>query len=404
MQHREQSDNKMLELEQAYSEWLADWIAYFQSEDAVETFATDLLERWEGDVPDEGPLDLPVDPLNLDSQYWSNSLEIFLLDEQRKDASEITAKIIEGFNSAVAVFRPDFSKGFVWYADLLALRRAVWSVDTDAENSVLELLLTALGKACEVYPDSTLDDYQTYGDILREVSDCLVAELYEPEAFEQAHTGSSGYNRVTTFSTFFLLERGRLLSAEASVSAEDNPAMSDQAIVLPTRYVNDDIVLRFQAAIDNLYETLLVLNAQALKIDDAETELAEFRRIADRVAKKSPSAVEDKARFVNLQRSLDIHWLRLAHVVSPHLQEEASSVRAFIQMMAREDKAYALEVERCGLQESSLLVPKPTRPGVGMLRLVSDNEDNIIFDLDFSSEIAGRIRSVGVSEPRSAAG
>ncbi len=371
-------------------DWIQQWADRLTEPAALDDLVEDLRYRWDRNVPDETPIGLPMESFGKAGGRWWHTLELFLLDEETTGAADLAAKVIEAFRLAFEASDPEFDTGVVWINDVLALRRAINAKKEDRDKAV-DLILRALDRVHGVFPYPEREAYSYVDSIYRAVCDCVVTELYEPETVDSQFAKGFRPAGFDQYTVFFLLEKQRrgLVEAEAASEAADEDA--DWAARL--QYEADDFVTvddaalqRYQTLLDSLHRTLLELNAQALRLSDGEDEVPEFKMMLRRVHRKGGGAVEDKARFVNLQRSLDIHWRRLAHVLSPSLRETSEEVVSFIEMMAHEDKEYSAEVRHCLLSKDSRLLNKPWRPYQDQVTSVHDAEDRTFFVPPPSSE------------------
>jgi hypothetical protein len=276
------------------------WRERLSEKDAVEKLAEGLLLHWEKNVPDGN------EPTGLwrSARFelrWSDCLEIFLCSKQVPDHREHTQTIIDAFLLAEKSKPANISNGGVWLECTLALRRG-YAASDEYQKRAAEIMLRAIESLAYRYPEPKQEAYSYWYGLYEDVCNCAYREQYDIRAQCSAYAG--GYRALPpgSHSLFSLLEKERIGGEKIFGLGE-----------------------RYQRALDDLFQTLLILSAAVYKRRTHEENISTFLDEA-----RSPDGHLDKELHRGFQRDLDPLWEQLSQLVSSKRKCEAKLVQKFI--------------------------------------------------------------------------
>lgn len=319
--------------------WIDDWRDYLQSAGSESEISNEFAKRWASKKPAKVPGGLVPSATADPAADWSHWLEKFLLSDT--DGADRHAELlVSAIENAISLGKHSLSN-IVWIRDVLALRRVVFGSDETrvrAARLIISSLRTLTGASLN--PDPR--DYDHYDRLLGVASRAMVAELYEENFAEAWVDGDLNAANFDAFTVLWYLEANRRADVE-----------------LENTTVWHSIAEDYQSLADEFFMTLIDINAQAMQSGDRVENRNGFLLVLKKFHLKSNSEISNYARFLGLQRKLDVHLVRFSVIVSATHRANASLARKFVVFMSRCDGAIRSQVRRSVLLKGLMI---PLRP------------------------------------------
>lgn len=321
--------------------WINDWQDYLQSADSESEISQAFAARWESKKPAKVPGGLMPSATADPTLDWSLWLEKFLL--ANTDGAERYADLLVSAIEKALELGKHSPSNIVWIRDVLALRRVVFGNDKTRARAA-RLIVASLRVLTGVNLRPMPRDYDQYDKLLGLASRAMVAELYEENFSVAWGDGDLSAADFGAFSVLWYLEDRRRNGAQ-----DETPT------------VWGGLAGDYQSLADDLFETLINVNAQAMQKDTVEDNQSAFLVVLRKFKMKSNSEIHDYARFLGLQRKLDIHLVRFSVIVSSPHKANAALARKFVEFMSRCDGALRSQVRRSVLLKGLTIPLFPKR-------------------------------------------
>ena len=350
--------------------WIKDWQDYLQPSTPVSEISDAFVARWTSKKPAKIPGGLVPSAISDPTVDWSPWLEIFLLSDV--DGSEQYAELlVTAIEDAVRLAKHN-PYNIIWLRDVLALRRVAYG-NEETRVRAAKLIVKSLRVLVGVGLQPSLQHYEQFDRLLGLASRAMVAELYEENFCDAWNESKLSVSKFDSFTVMWFLEWGRNSTSPHEVDESWKTVIKD-----------------YQDLIDDLFITLIDINAQAIGGNTISENRSRFFSIIKSFEKRANSTLSNYARFLGLQRKLDIHFIRFSAIASAKHKRHAYLVRNFVKFMSRCDGAIRSQVRRSVLL-TGLTIPlsHKTDPRKSVLTFIPDIDDKSYgkFDITTSSTL-----------------
>lgn len=357
-------------------DWSSDWTASLLAINGIHEISEQLQIRWKRNAPALAPSSLKPPRFEDHDLDWSVWLERFLLTGGT-EASTCARVIVSSMEQALSTFDGDLGK-IVWFRDVAALRRVAYADDRTRADAA-SLVLKTFKRLSGVSVQPELEQYMHLERLYSVVTQCMVSELYEENVAHANFLMRMTGGRFEDFTLMWSLENIRANASRADDHARETGSK-----------IWKDLAAEYQSTADELFATLLDISAQSENTNDLDSNRRSFLAFLRLNFSRPVRRVNDYLRFTGYQRVLDVHWLRLAALVSEDRRVVANQVRQFILFVSSGQNYLNEKVLRCIFSGPSMptLRPKIDPKRAAELRLASHSEESTRYEVTIDDALA----------------